>query len=100
MYYMEINTNENEIYKPLQIWFTEPGFAIPFVVLQYSDVKRKLVQDIINNLSKKNWSELRKYNNFILEDPNNKKDNCGGCEGIYETLHNFFTHFLNDQSTL
>ena len=39
---METNTNENEneneIYEPVQVWFTEPGFAIPFVSLQYNDI--------------------------------------------------------------
>lgn len=90
---METNTNENEneneIYQPVQVWFTEPGFAIPFVSLQYNDIKHKLVRDIINILSKTKWLELRTYNNFVLEDPNNKKNNYKNCEEMYETLHNF-----------
>jgi len=35
------------------------GLAIPFVALQYSEVK-------ISIEIKKNWWELRKYNNFSL----------------------------------
>ena len=87
------NANDNKIYRPIQFWFTEPGLAIPFVALQYSDVKHKLVRDIIDRLSKTKWLELRTYNNFVLEDTNNKKNNYKNCEEMYETLHNFLLTF-------
>ena len=52
---MEINETNNYS----RLLYIPRGLAIPFVALQYSEVK-------ISIEIKKNWWELRKYNNFSL----------------------------------
>lgn len=65
-----MNDNENMLYLPLEFWInTNGGLALPFVHLQYHEVKinvdTKLIHDLNMKLKSSYW-QLREYKKFIL----------------------------------